>query len=195
MVNDSIVRIGSVFGKRSSNRIRGPFAPRNTKFLDHSTPSILHHLKWMLQKDAMQQDMLLIGPPGAGAVFRRRLALTFCEMLQREAQLLTLTQDTTEMDLKQRRELVRQQKDKNDASLDLKFVDQPPVAAAIHGRFLILDGLEKAERNVLPTLNNLLEHREMNLEDGRFLVSPTRFEEISSTVFPENQAHLVPTHP
>jgi hypothetical protein len=28
---------------------------------------------------------------------------------------------------------------------------------------LILDGLEKAERNVLPTLNNLLENREMSL--------------------------------
>jgi hypothetical protein len=30
---------------------------------------------------------------------------------------------------------------------------------------LILDGLEKAERNVLPTLNNLLENREMSLQD------------------------------
>ena len=29
------------------------------------------------------------------------------------------------------------------------------------GRVLILEGIEKAERNVLPTLNNLLENREM----------------------------------
>lgn len=31
-------------------------------------------------------------------------------------------------------------------------------------------GLENAERNVLPTLNNLLENREMSLDDGRFLM-------------------------
>ena len=124
----------------------------------------------MIKKDSLGQDMMLIGPPGAGEVFRRRLALAFCDLLQREVQLLTLTQDTTESDLKQRRELVQSQLSKS--ALDLRFVDQPPVSAAVNGRFLILDGLEKAERNVLPTLNNLLEHREMHLEDGRFLVSP-----------------------
>jgi MoxR-like ATPase len=44
------------------------------------------------------------------------------------------------------------------------------------GRILILDGIEKAERNVLPTLNNLLENREMALSDGRFLMSPSRYD-------------------
>ena len=34
---------------------------------------------------------------------------------------------------------------------------------------LVLEGVEKAERNVLPLLNNLLENREMALEDGGFL--------------------------
>jgi MoxR-like ATPase len=48
-------------------------------------------------------------------------------------------------------------------------VDQAAVRAAIHGRILVLDGIEKAERNVLPILNNLLENREMSLDDGRFL--------------------------
>ena len=42
------------------------------------------------------------------------------------------------------------------------------------GRVLILDGIERAERNVLPTLNNLLEGREMSLPDGRFLVAHSR---------------------
>ena len=41
---------------------------------------------------------------------------------------------------------------------------------SINDGILILDGIEKAERNVLPILNNLLENREMSLEDGRFLV-------------------------
>lgn len=39
-------------------------------------------------------------------------------------------------------------------------------------------GLEKAERNVLPTLNNLLENREMSLDDGRFLTHHARYDKL-----------------
>lgn len=48
--------------------------------------------------------------------------------------------------------------------------------AAVNGRILILDGVEHAERNVLPILNNLLENREMHLENGKFLMSPERYD-------------------
>ena len=34
------------------------------------------------------------------------------------------------------------------------------VTAAMHGHILITEGLQKAERNVLPVINNLLENRE-----------------------------------
>ena len=34
------------------------------------------------------------------------------------------------------------------------------------------------DRNVLPVLNNLLENREMALEDGRFLVAPSRYDSL-----------------
>jgi hypothetical protein len=53
------------------------------------------------------------------------------------------------------------------------------VRAALNGSVLILDGIEKAERNVLPLLNNLLENREMGLSDGRFLVASKRFDELA----------------
>ncbi|TNN79075.1 von Willebrand factor A domain-containing protein 8 [Liparis tanakae] len=53
------------------------------------------------------------------------------------------------------------------------------VRAATQGRVLVLEGLEKAERNVLPVLNNLLENREMQLEDGRFLMSRFAFSHYS----------------
>jgi len=43
---------------------------------------------------------------------------------------------------------------------------------------LLLDGVEKAERNVLPILNNLLENREMQLEDGRFLMAAERYDKL-----------------
>jgi len=52
------------------------------------------------------------------------------------------------------------------------------VRAATEGRILVLEGLEKAERNVLPVLNNLLENREMQLEDGRFLMSSQRYDKL-----------------
>ena len=75
---------------------------------------------------------------------------------------VALSKDVTDADLKQRRELSKGTS---------YYVDQAAVRAAIHGRILILDGIEKAERNVLPILNNLLENREMALEDGRFLTN------------------------
>ena len=51
-------------------------------------------------------------------------------------------------------------------------VDSAVVAAALRGRVLVLEGLEKVERNVLPVLNNLLENREMQLEDGHCVHYP-----------------------
>ena len=53
---------------------------------------------------------------------------------------VVLSPDTTESDLKQRREI---------RSRSAVFVDAPPLEAALEGRLLILDGLEKVERNVL----------------------------------------------
>ena len=44
------------------------------------------------------------------------------------------------------------------------YEDQAPVKAALNGHWLVLDGMERAERNVLPLLNNLLENREMSLD-------------------------------
>ena len=50
--------------------------------------------------------------------------------------------------------------------------------AATLGRVLVLEGIEKAERNVLPVLNNLMENREMQLEDGRFLLNPSKYDSL-----------------
>ena len=82
---------------------------------------------------------------------------------------LPLTRDSTESDLKQRREIVNH---------TLIYIDQSIVAAALAGNIMIIDGLEKAERNILPLINNLLENREIALEDGRFLTSPKRYDEL-----------------
>ena len=140
-----------------------------TKFglLNGEAEDTARHLRWIMQKDLNGQDMYLIGPPGP---LRRRLAMLYCELRQREVEYLCLSRDTTESDLKQRREIV--------AGGSTSYTDQAPVRAAINGRMLILDGLERAERNVLPTLNNLLENREMTLEDGRLLLAAERYDEL-----------------
>jgi hypothetical protein len=64
----------------------------------------------------------------------------------------------------------------------VRYVNQAAVRAALNGSILILEGVEKAERNVLPLLNNLLENREMGLEDGSFLTSPKRYDSLASTL-------------
>lgn len=62
--------------------------------------------------------------------------------------------------------------------LHLLPIIQAAVRAALEGRVLILEGLEKAERNVLPILNNLLENREMQLDDGHFIMAAQRYDKL-----------------
>ena len=122
--------------------------------------------------------------------------MRFAELLELEVEYVAVTRDTTEADLKQRREIV---------GANVVYVDQPPVQAAVHGRLLVIEGIEKAERNVLPTLNNLLENREMALDDGRFLCHPARYDKlaaqlesdptVSSQEAAERLSQLVRVHP
>ncbi|KAK7232660.1 ATP-binding protein [Aureococcus anophagefferens] len=57
-------------------------------------------LQWMLRKAALRQDMFLLGDAGPRC---RQLALAFCELARREAEFVSLTRDSNESDLKQRR--------------------------------------------------------------------------------------------
>ncbi|KAI6205157.1 Von Willebrand factor A domain-containing protein 8 [Aphelenchoides besseyi] len=123
-------------------------------------------LKWLLQKDNLKQDVFLIGVPGS---IRSSLVLQYLELSNREFEYLSLTRDTTESDIKQRREI---------RSGNAFYSDLHAVKAALNGRVLVIDGVEKAERNVLPILNNLLENREMQLDDGRFLMKYDKFDKL-----------------
>ncbi|KAM8976160.1 von Willebrand factor A domain-containing protein 8 [Pelodytes ibericus] len=128
--------------------------------------AVVQHLRWIMQKDLLGQDIFLIGPPGP---LRRSIAMQYLELTKREVEYIALSRDTTEADLKQRREI---------RAGTAFYIDQCAVRAATEGRILVLEGLEKAERNVLPVLNNLLENREMQLEDGRFLMSAERYDKL-----------------
>ncbi|ELW57299.1 hypothetical protein TREES_T100021607 [Tupaia chinensis] len=146
-------------------------APKNPELVPQNyiseslAQSVVQHLRWIMQKDLLGQDVFLIGPPGP---LRRSIAMQYLELTKREVEYIALSRDTTETDLKQRREI---------RSGTAFYIDQA-IRAATEGRTLILEGLEKAERNVLPVLNNLLENREMQLEDGRFLMSAERYDKL-----------------
>uniref|UniRef100_A0A8P0TBS6 von Willebrand factor A domain-containing protein 8 n=1 Tax=Canis lupus familiaris TaxID=9615 RepID=A0A8P0TBS6_CANLF len=158
------VNIGDV-----SYKLKTPKSPElvpQNYISDSVVQSVIQHLKWMMQKDLLGQDVFLIGPPGP---LRRSIAMQYLELTKREVEYIALSRDTTESDLKQRREI---------RAGTAFYIDQCAVRAATEGRTLILEGLEKAERNVLPVLNNLLENREMQLEDGRFLMSSERYDKL-----------------
>jgi MoxR-like ATPase len=160
----------------SNNKIR--------RLLDALPPSWLFHLRWMLQKDmVLHQDFCLLGS-AVSAADRRSLVFLYAAVTGREVEYVSLSRDTSDYDLKQRKEVVAGNTNThhNDnasttTSTTSTYMHQAPVRAALHGRLLILDGLEKAERNVLPTLNNLLENREMSLDDGSMLVSAAVYDQ------------------
>ncbi|KAJ3344252.1 hypothetical protein HDU93_000042 [Gonapodya sp. JEL0774] len=159
--------------------------------VDLESEAILEHLQWMMQKYSLGQDIFLSGPPGP---LRRHIAHAFCALLQLEAEYVCLHRDTSaESDLKQRREILRTDLSQDDirkgnfgehdvgdglGKLRAEWVDSAAVRAAVEGRVLVIEGIEKAERNVLPVLNNLLENREINLEDGRHLVNPKFYDNL-----------------
>ncbi|XP_076011540.1 von Willebrand factor A domain-containing protein 8 isoform X2 [Genypterus blacodes] len=158
------VKIGDI-----SYQLKTPKNPElvPVKHISGTLPqTVAQHLRWIMQKDLLGQDVFLIGPPGP---LRRSIAMQYLELTKREVEYVALSRDTTETDLKQRREI---------RSGTAFYIDQCAVRAATQGRVLVLEGLEKAERNVLPVLNNLLENREMQLEDGRFLMSSERYDKL-----------------
>ncbi|GBC05388.1 hypothetical protein RclHR1_00620028 [Rhizophagus clarus] len=164
----STIRIGDVSLRVTKSKCP-ELVPHYIDPLFEESQEVLRHLRWMMQKDKLGQDIFLIGPPGN---LRRGLVLKYAQLTNREIEYIPLSKDCTDSDLKQRREI---------SAGTAYYVDQACVRAAINGRILILDGIEKAERNVLPILNNLLENREMSLEDGRFLVHPKRYDSLVKT--------------
>lgn len=93
----------------------------------------------MRDKDDLAQDMFLIAAPGPIA---RWLVHLYAQLNERQVEAVLVTRDTTDSDLLQRREL---------SNGTVRFVDGPVVHAAIEGKILLIDGMERAERNVMVT--------------------------------------------
>ncbi|KAF8625067.1 hypothetical protein AX15_005549 [Amanita polypyramis BW_CC] len=137
---------------------------RAGELLDTKDQFNLDNLHWMLQKYILGQDIFLVSQPGP---YARRLAMSFASLINAEYEYIALHRDVGETELKQGREIRK--------GGNLNYVDSPAVRAVKHGRLLILEGIEKAERGIMPILNNLLENREMNLDDGTHIIHHHRY--------------------
>ncbi|KDQ56692.1 hypothetical protein JAAARDRAFT_207783 [Jaapia argillacea MUCL 33604] len=124
----------------------------------------LDNLHFVLQKYLLGQDVFLLSQPGS---YARRLAMSFCRLINSEYEYVALHRDVGETELKQGREIR--------SGGNLVYVDSAAVRAVKLGRILIIEGVEKAERGIMPVLNNLLENREMNLDDGTHIIHPHRY--------------------
>ncbi|TFK31838.1 AAA domain-containing protein [Crucibulum laeve] len=155
---------------------------RSAHLLDVQDPVNLDNLHFMLQKYLLGQDIFLVSQPGP---YARRLALTFASVINAEYEYIALHRDVGETELKQGREIRK--------GGNLVYVDSPAVRAVKHGRLLILEGIEKAERGIMPVLNNLLENREMNLDDGTHIIHPHRYAQLDSGTTDQGKV-FIPAH-
>lgn len=131
--------------------------------LDLSDAVNLENIRFLLQKYLLGQDVFLVGQPGP---YARRLAMTFCRyvclrrsyclrtlyhgscrLVNSEYEHISLHRDVGETELKQGREIR--------LGGNLVYVDSAAVRAVKHGRVLIIEGVEKAERGILPVRINL----------------------------------------
>lgn len=100
LCSDDNVSIGDV-----SIKLKKPSSPElvPVKYVSGELPQyVLKNLRWIMQKDKLGQDVFLIGAPGPS---RRLLAMQYLELTKREIEYIALSRDTTESDLKQRREI------------------------------------------------------------------------------------------
>ena len=147
--------------------------------LDLGDPLVLEHLEFLGKKWQLGQDVFFSSPPGP---YARRLFQTFAALIQVPVEYVAMHRDIGEAELIQSRNL--------DAGGSLRYYDGPVVRAMKHGHILLIEGIERAERGVMPILNNILENREHNLPDGTQLVPATRTRDAG-----DGHAQLTPVHP
>nr|CAJ2467816.1 unnamed protein product [Leishmania braziliensis] len=151
--------------------LNGGTVTEENMFFTLQDPLTRSYLRWIAQKEQLGQDMCLIGDPGPAM---RWLVMLYSHLTRREIRVVYLNSDITESDLKQRREI---------RNGNLIYDDQSAVSAAVEGQLLVLEGLTRVERNVLPVINNLLENREMHLDNGSVLIHPARYDSLLQKLY------------
>lgn len=90
----SFISIGDVTkpvqAARNPELVPSKYLPKDEENIPAET---LQHLKWIMQKDLLGQDVFLIGRPGP---LRRQVAMQYLQLTQREIEYVALSRDTTE---------------------------------------------------------------------------------------------------
>ena len=131
---------------------------------------MLSHCAFLDTKySVLRADVMLVGSVSSNSV-KRRVVREFCQLRQLPSpEFVSLSRDMGVSDL-------RDSFDMRGGSLVL--TPGPVWRAAERGRILVLDGLNKADINVLPLMNDLLENRSMPLADGRLLIAAKAFDAV-----------------
>ncbi|CAO1629064.1 unnamed protein product [Sympodiomycopsis kandeliae] len=157
--------------------------PMQRLLVSLNDPNVLQDLTWMGKKWQLNQDIFLLSSPGS---YSRRLSLTFASFLQLPFEYISMHRDIGESELLQSRSL--------SAGGNLDYIDGPVVRAMKNGSVLIIEGVQRAERNVMPLLNNILENREANLPDGTQLVPLNRINTLKQDDT-KADTKFIPVHP
>lgn len=151
-----------------------------------SSSTVREDSEFLPDADVELLPFSLLSPPGP---YSRHLALTFSALLQVPFEYVSMHRDIGESELLQQRSLR--------AGGTLVYNDGPVVRAMKNGSLLIIEGVQRAERNVMPLLNNILENREANLADGTQLVPANRVEGLRKMAEAEggSPSRFIPVHP
>ena len=130
-------------------------------------------LSEMMMDHTAGHDICLVGPRGSG---KSTVAREFAERAGYAAEMggagvetVHLVKDTTARDLLQRRS--------TDAQGNTVWELSPLVHAAVEGRLVVLDGIDRLPSDTLSVLHSLFHHRDLTLFDGTRLVGPERLAE------------------
>ncbi|KAF2893198.1 hypothetical protein ILUMI_12979 [Ignelater luminosus] len=129
----------------------------------------------MIQTTAVT-DFCLIGPRGCG---KNILVSKMAEILGKETESIILYQDMTSRDLVQQRTTL------DNGDTIWRF--SPLVNAALEGKIAILDGIHRIHPSTLSVLHRLVHDRELQLHDGRRMISLEKFELIKKTLNVDDQ--------
>ncbi|KAJ3641595.1 hypothetical protein Zmor_028095 [Zophobas morio] len=141
----------------------------------------------MLQTESVG-DFCLVGPKGCG---KSILVQQVAEILGKATENIVLYQDMTARDLVQQRTTL----DNGDTVWQLS----PLVLAALEGKIAVLDGINRIHPSTLSVLHRLVQDRELQLHDGKRLMSDERYQSIKQsfdlTDHQMTESGILPIHP
>lgn len=112
-------------------------------------------------------DICLIGPRGCG---KSTTINKLAEILNFDIEPIVLYQDMTARDLIQQRT--------TELNGDTVWKNSPLIMAALDGKMAVLDGIHRIHPSTLAVLHRLVHDREIQLHDGRRLISAEKYDNI-----------------